>query len=129
MQGALEADLLAHSLLVANVNCTGRVLTDEHGGPLYIERANSREDKVYRAFKTLCENAGVTGYTFSNVRDTGSTLIEEIDSAFTDTYIAHMDQRIAAFYIDGSSIDKKRLYAKFDKAIAELGERLSGILV
>ena len=99
-----------------------------NGEPLYIERDNSREDKNYIAFRALCDQVGVTGYTFSHVRDTGTTLIEEIDSTFSDTYGAHMDQRNAAFYIDGSSIDKKRLYAKFDKAIEQLGERLSGSL-
>lgn len=111
-------------------NASGNYLmTDDNGNPLHIELDRGRDDKLYLAFKALCSDAGVTGYTFSYLRDTGTTLIEEIDNSFSDAYAAHMDRRIAAFYIDGKSIDKTRLYRKFDKAMDRLGKRLADVLV
>ena len=65
----------------------------------------SKSDNVRNAFYRLCEKAGVKGYSFSNVRDTGSTAVEQIDRAYTDLYGAHTDKRMARFYADGKMID------------------------
>src|SRR5262249_50218350 len=79
-------------------------------------------DNVRNAWVRLCERAKVEGYTFSNLRDTSSTHIENFDRSLTDLFDCHSDKRMAAMYIDGKMVDTSKL----DRAIDHL-ESLYGL--
>jgi hypothetical protein len=82
---------------------SGRVFTTEKGTPLvYYSKLKKtgdpvRVDNVRNWFFRLCNSVGVAGFSFSNVRDTASTEVENIDRGLNDLFLAHRDQRMRHF--------------------------------
>jgi integrase len=105
----------------------GYLFRGSKGRPLVwhnIEK-NSRTDLVRNDFARLCQKAQVQGYSFSNLRDTSSTRVENIDPALTDLFEGHKDKRMARFYVDSSMRDMSRLDATVDRLEATYGLTLS----
>ena len=91
-----------------NGNGDGRVFMSENGYPLvrYSGVGKNRIDAIGLMWTRLCQKVGVKGFGFSNLRDTSATLVERFDRTLTDKFLSHRDDRVAAYYIDGSSIDR-----------------------
>jgi len=106
---------------------TGRVFTTRDGTPLvhYSKLSKSgspmRIDNVRNWWVRLCAKLTVAGYSFSNIRDTASTAVESIDRSLTDLFLAHKDDRMAAFYVDGEMVDTTAL----DRLISQLETQFS----
>lgn len=106
---------------------SGRVFSADTGKPLvhYATLKKSGEpvrvDNVRNWFYRLCQDHDVTGFSFSNVRDTATTEVEKIDRTMTDLFLAHRDNRMASLYIDGEMTDPAPLRRVTD----ELEKRLN----
>jgi integrase len=76
-------------------------------------------DNVRTWFVRLCAESkipiGANGYSFSNLRDTAATAVEEINPAMVDLFVAHADPRMARFYVDGRHADTTALDQVIDK--------------
>jgi hypothetical protein len=114
---------------------TGRAWTTRKGMPLVhtsnASRTRGKSNNITKQFRELCHAVGlvrevndpkqhgkmknVAKYDFSNVRDTGSTAIEQIDKSITDIYLAHQDARMARLYVDGKMTDSGPLDAALDR--------------
>ena len=92
------------------------------GGPLlrHDTKKRSRVCEIDNDLRARCKRLKIKGVSFSNFRDTSSTLIEGIDRSVTDIFDGHKDARMAARYIDNGSVDLDRLYAPLDAATDEL---------
>jgi hypothetical protein len=77
----------------------------------YNAKKTSRTDPIAKGFRRLCDDLDIKGYSFSNLRDTSSTLVESIDPALTDAFDGHKDKRMARFYVDPAMLDTSRLDA------------------
>jgi hypothetical protein len=88
------------------------------GHPLnwYPPHGKFRVDIVGRMFKKLCNHCKMSGYSFSNLRDTSTTAIENHDKSLTDLFDCHADARMARYYIDKDHVDT----APLDRAIEHL---------
>jgi hypothetical protein len=90
-------------------------------------RKRGKTTVIGQQFAKLCKACelvkpdGKPKYNFTNLRDTGTTMVEKIDRAFSDLYDAHKDERMANLYVDGKMMDT----TAFDKVIDELEKRLA----
>ena len=80
-------------------------------------------DNLKNCLFRLMAKLKMKGYSYSNFRDTAATAIENIDPALTDVFIAHVDSRMAAMYVDGKMVDTSRL----DTAIGKLEQVFKGL--
>ncbi|QNN24362.1 hypothetical protein HED60_19480 [Planctomycetales bacterium ZRK34] len=105
-------------------------ITMPNGKPLYETHKSGRTDRLYRdIWRPLRDKLNLDGITFNNFRDTGSTLVEGIDRAWTDTYLAHADRRMAQRYSDGNHVDYDAMYKDFHKATDKMyADHLKGII-
>ena len=62
------------------------------------------------------------GRGFSSLRDTGATMIKEIDPAVTEMYLAHSEPGMKKHYAH-------RDWARLERAIWEMGERVKDVLL
>jgi integrase len=118
---------LTKRLLAENGSTAGRLaLTAQDGGPLLVVEPDAesgrgrRWSQIDNDLAALKKRIGLTGVSFSNLRDTSSTRIESIDRSLTDLFDGHKDARMARFYVDGSKIDPDRMFAGLDRAVSEL---------
>lgn len=111
-----------------------RVWTTRKGQPLVhtatASRSRGKTNSIAKQFRELCKAVGlvdlvkdettceertVARYDFTNVRDTGTTAMEQIDKTLSDIYDAHADSRQARLYVDGKMIDTAPLDAALEK--------------
>jgi len=84
-----------------------RFFVDKNGKPLVHYKGNYRVDAVASAWGKLCRRAGVTGFTFSNLRDTATTLVYSKFPTMKDKFLSHVDNSESNRYIDAKTgIDK-----------------------
>jgi hypothetical protein len=110
----------------------GRVFTGRNGRPLIHHtdsESKGRTDVCRLRFQRLCRKLAMveayTGrdgkprrkarYSFSNLRDTATTAVENIDRRMSDLFDSHRDARMARFYIDDKHVDTKPLDDVIDK--------------
>ena len=110
---------------------TGRVFASRSGNPLnHYPPGKARVDIVRNDFYRLCCDAKIgewyedkqgkrrfrVAYSFSNLRDTSTTAVENFDRSLSDLFDSHRDARMARYYIDGEHVDTTAL----DRAIDHL---------
>lgn len=74
-----------------------------------------RVDLIRNHFFHLCQDTHVTGYSFTNLRDTSITLIEGMDRSYSDLFAAHADGRMARYYVDDKMVDTSGLDRIIDR--------------
>ncbi len=90
----------------------------EDGVPIRVDNVNNWWHRLTKAAGVA---KGKAGYSFSNLRDTCASEVDKIDRQFTDLFSAHVDKRMARFYVDGEHFDTTGL----DKVLRELEKRLA----
>jgi len=120
---------VTQKLVNKHLNTAGELaFTDKNDNPLYTTYSSGvRDDRIYRMFAAVRDQLGIEGVSFDNLRDTGATLVEQIDQRWTDTYLAHVDNRIARRYVDAEALDHEQLYADLAKVTDQVGEKLSAV--
>jgi hypothetical protein len=79
-------------------------------------------DVVKSAFERVQRKIGINGGRgFSSLRDTGAGLIEQIDPLATEMYLSHSEPGMKRHYVH-------RDWARLERALGQLWERLSGVL-
>jgi len=109
---------VTRKLIAAQSASDGDLLfVNANGDPLVSHNLETgvRHDNIRSAFWRLCRKAGVEGVSFSHLRDTSSTHIEQIDPGLTDEFEGHSDKRMARFYVDRQKADWSRMDAAIDK--------------
>ena len=116
-------------LLKKHASKSGRAFENATGTPLvYYSKSKksgdpTRIDNVRTWFFRLCRDHEIAGYSFSNVRDTAGTEVEKLNPAMVDLFTAHVDRRMACFYVDGKMVDTSAL----DMIIDQLEQRFSKV--
>lgn len=117
-------------LISSNGNKDGVVFLGKNGNPLVYHtdtgekkfRVDAIADRFDRLLRELQKSKKLTAaeadYSFSNLRDTSTTFIEDNDPTFSDQFDAHGDKRMARFYVDPAALKTRQ--AKFDKLVAKL---------
>lgn len=121
--------------LIAKVgNKEGSVFLGENGNILVRHSGKTRIDAIAdrwdRLLRKLTEGEEKklqpeeADFSFTNLRDTSTTFVEDKDPSLSDTFDAHTDRRQAKYYIDPTALQHRQ--AKLDAVIADL-ERFYGL--
>lgn len=102
-----------------------RAFQNENGLPLVrteiVGGSLKKSDAVSNAFFRVRQKAGINeGRSFYSLRKTGATLIERVDPAATEMYLAHAENGMKRAYA-------QRDWARLGKALAVLEKRLKAI--
>jgi len=100
----------------------GLLFSSASGGPLVVATLEKRSDVIAQAFRDLLKRLKITGFSFSNLRDSAATQIERMDPSLSDSFLSHVDSRMAKYYIDQQQLTT----AKLDAAIDQL-EKIYGL--
>lgn len=114
---------VTEKLITAKGSRDGVIFKGQNGNPLVYHSGKFRVDAIAdrwdRLLRELVAAKKVAQkYTFSNLRDTSTTMVEDLDPSFSDQFDAHTDKRIAAFYVDPSALKSRQ--AKFDAIVKKL---------
>ena len=81
-----------------------------------------RTDAVKTGFWKLLRKVGInSGRSFSSLRNTGASLIEQIDPMVTELYLSHATVGMKKHYV-------KRDWARLDRALAKLEKQVKGVV-
>ena len=96
-------------------NADGIIFLTSNGKPYAYSHDGGRVDLIAQSFRVLCKKVGVKGVSFSHLRDTSATHVEQIDPTLTSQFLGHTDKRMAKYYIDHGKLDTSRLDAAIDQ--------------
>jgi hypothetical protein len=107
---------ITKGLLEENANKTGPAFNDI----INFNAKQQRQCKIDNLLYALKRRLKLKRISFSNFRDTTSTIVDGIDRTLTDIVLAHKDNRMAAYYVAKRAYDGSELQDRVDKVLAKV---------